>query len=86
MFGWKLPNAFPMGFMLSAKISQQVRTTLLVRSTGSERPQTELLWMNIIQANWEFTTPNFRIQSWATPIRGSLMRSQPLWLPVKRGK
>lgn len=31
MFGWKLPNAFPMGFMLSAKISQQVRTTLLVR-------------------------------------------------------
>lgn len=35
------PDAFPMGFMLSAKISQQVRTTLPVRSTDSERPQTQ---------------------------------------------
>lgn len=28
VFGWKVLNAFPTGFMLSAKISQQVRTTL----------------------------------------------------------
>lgn len=41
MFGWKLLNAFLMGFMLSAKISQQVRTTLVVKSSGSERSQTQ---------------------------------------------